>query len=351
MESLVQQFMDRYLSREEIAYRLPVSIPISQFWPAMEEARKKAAILLPLKAQNGQPFWFVINKTIEAQCDVVAEIARRSFVFDELSEQIMEEATIDEAVWSSVIEGAFTSKADAARIIRQDKMPANKSEQMIKNNYQALLYVAVGTCINLLLTCFGAYVLSRKGFRARHTIMFLISFTRFFGGGMISTFLVVKGIGLYDNFWAMVLPNAVNTWNLIIMRNGMSEIPDSMEESARIDGANDFQILFRIILPLSQATLAVMVLFYAVGHWNSWFNAMLYLRARPKYPLQLVLREILISNSVSSMTSGLPADTSAPIGESIKYATMMVATIPVLLIYPMLQKYFVKGVMVGAIKG
>ena len=173
----------------------------------------------------------------------------------------------------------------------------------------------------------------------------------FFGGGMISTFLVVKGIGLYDNFWAMVLPNAVNTWNLIIMRNGMSEIPDSMEESARIDGANDFQILFRIILPLSQATLAVMVLFYAVGHWNSWFNAMLYLRARPKYPLQLVLREILISNSVSSMTSSLPADTSAPIGESIKYATMMVATIPVLLIYPMLQKYFVKGVMVGAIKG
>lgn len=124
--------MDRYLSREEIAYRLPVSIPISQFWPAMEEARKKAAILLPLKAQNGQPFWFVINKTIEAQCDVVAEIAWRSFVFDELSEQIMEEATIDEAVWSSVIEGAFTSKTDAARIIRQDKMPANKSEQMIK---------------------------------------------------------------------------------------------------------------------------------------------------------------------------------------------------------------------------
>ena len=141
MESLVQQFMDRYLSREEIAYRLPVSMPISQFWPVMEGARKKAAISLPLKAQNGQPFWFVINKTIEAQCDAVAEIARRSFVFDELSEQIMEEATIDEAVWSSVIEGAFTSKADAARIIRQDKTPTNKSEQMVKNNYQALLYV------------------------------------------------------------------------------------------------------------------------------------------------------------------------------------------------------------------
>ena len=114
MEQLIQQFMDRYLSREEIAYRLPVSIPIGQFWPVMEEARKKNAISLPLKAQNGLPFWFVINKTIEAQCDAVAAIARRSFVFDELSEKTMEEATIDEAVWSSVIEGAFTSKAEAA---------------------------------------------------------------------------------------------------------------------------------------------------------------------------------------------------------------------------------------------
>ena len=141
MEQLIQQFMDRYLSREEIDYRLPVSIPIGQFWPVMEEARKKNAISLPLRAQNGLPFWFVINKTVEAQCDAVADIARQSFVFDELSEQAMEEATIDEAVWSSVIEGAFTSKAEAARIIRQNKSPANKSEQMVKNNYQALLYV------------------------------------------------------------------------------------------------------------------------------------------------------------------------------------------------------------------
>ena len=141
MEQLIQQFMDRYLSREEIAYRLPVSMPISQFWPVMEEARKKAAVFLPLKAKNGLPFWFVINKTIETQCDAVAAIARRSLVFDELSEQIMEEATIDEAVWSSVIEGAFTSKAEAAQLIRQDKKPTNQSEQMVKNNYRALLYV------------------------------------------------------------------------------------------------------------------------------------------------------------------------------------------------------------------
>ena len=141
MEQLIQQFMDRYLSREEIAYRLPLSIPIGQFWPVIEKVRKKNATSLPLKAQNGFPFWFVINKTIEAQCDAVAAIARRSFVFDELSEKTMEEATIDEAVWSSVIEGTFTSEAEAARIIRQNKSPSNKSEQMAKNNYQALLYV------------------------------------------------------------------------------------------------------------------------------------------------------------------------------------------------------------------
>lgn len=226
------------------------------------------------------------------------------------------------------------------------------TNRMIGIGYRnTLFYLLIGTSINLLLTCLGAYVLSRKSFSGRNVIMFMISLTMFFNGGMIPTFLIVKGIGMYDSFWSVLIPNAINTWNLILLRNGMSEIPDSMEESARIDGANDLQILFQIILPLSQAVMAVMVLFYAVGHWNSWFNAMLYLRTRDNFPLQLLLREILISNSTSSMTSGLPADSSAPIGESIKYATMMVATVPVLMIYPMLQKYFVKGVMVGAIKG
>lgn len=132
MEQLIQQFMDRYLSREEIAYRLPVSIPIGQFWPVIEDARKKSALSLPLKAQNELPFWFVINKTIEAQCNAVTAIGRRSFVFDELSEQTMEETTIDESVWFSVIKGAFTSKAEAARIIRQNKnQPTNPSKWSI----------------------------------------------------------------------------------------------------------------------------------------------------------------------------------------------------------------------------
>lgn len=141
MEQLVRQFMDRYMTREEIAYRLPVSLPIARFWPVMEEARKKAAVRLPLLTQDGEPFWFVVNKSVEEQCDAVARMARRSDLLDGLAPEVMEDATIDEAVWSSAIEGAFTSRAEAARIIRQDKTPASKSEQMVKNNYRALLYV------------------------------------------------------------------------------------------------------------------------------------------------------------------------------------------------------------------
>ena len=141
MEQLIKQFMDRYLTREEIAYRLPVSIPISQFWPLMDQARRNASIDLPLKTQGGENFRFVVNSTIEAQCDAVAAMARRSHLLDSLPAEIMEDATIDEAVWSSVIEGAFTSRAEAAKIIRQNKQPVNRSEQMIKNNYQAMLYV------------------------------------------------------------------------------------------------------------------------------------------------------------------------------------------------------------------
>ena len=141
MEELIQAFMDRYMTREEIAYRLPVTLPITKFWPEMEKARKAAAILLPLKNQSGEPFFFVCNKSIEEQCNTVAEMARKSYLLDALPSQIMEEATIDEAVWSSVIEGAFTSRQQAAKIIKQDKKPTNQSEQMVKNNYQAMLYV------------------------------------------------------------------------------------------------------------------------------------------------------------------------------------------------------------------
>ncbi len=214
-----------------------------------------------------------------------------------------------------------------------------------------IFYLTVGTSINIFLTSLGAYGLSRKNVLLKDYIMMGIAFTMLFNGGLIPTYLLVKDLHMIDTRWALVIPNAISAWNLIIMRTSFQAIPDSLEESARIDGANDFVILFKIILPLSTAVIAVMVLFYGVAHWNAWFNAAIYLRSRERYPLQLILREILIQNSTDSMMTGARADDRVPIGETIKYATIIVSTVPILAIYPLLQKYFMKGVMVGAIKG
>ena len=223
---------------------------------------------------------------------------------------------------------------------------------MIAIGYINTIFVVVfGLIVNLLITILGAYGLSRKDLYFKDAIMKTIVFTMFFSGGLIPLFLTVKELDLLDSRWALILPTAVNTFNLIIMRTNFMAIPDSLEESAKLDGANDFVLLFRIILPLSMPVIAVMILYYGVAHWNSWFSAMIYLKDRQLYPLQLVLREILISNSTQAMTMGAQAGDVEQIGESIKYATVMVATLPILFIYPFLQKYFVKGVMVGALKG
>ncbi|MES9143973.1 ABC transporter permease subunit, partial [Cutibacterium acnes] len=153
------------------------------------------------------------------------------------------------------------------------------------------------------------------------------------------------------NLFALIFPSAIITYNMIIMRTNFMSLPDSLEESAKLDGANDFVILFKIILPLSKAVVAVMVLYYGVHHWNAWFHAMIFLRDRSLYPLQLILREILINNSIESMMQSTSAIDSEQVSESLKYATIMVATLPILALYPFLQKYFVKGVMIGAVKG
>jgi putative aldouronate transport system permease protein len=223
---------------------------------------------------------------------------------------------------------------------------------MIIIGYQnTLFYVVAGTTINLLMTSLGAYGLSRRNVLLRNPIMFLIVFTLFFSGGLIPTYLLVANtLNMVDTPWAMILPPAINTWNLIVMRTGFQAVPEALEEAARMDGANDFTILFRIVLPLSLPVVAVMVLFYGVYHWNAYFNAMIYLRTRELYPLQLVLREVLIGNSTSMMTTGVSTRDAMPIGETIKYAVIVVATAPILLIYPFLQRYFVKGVLIGALK-
>lgn len=222
---------------------------------------------------------------------------------------------------------------------------------MIFTGYgNTIFYVLVGTALNLVLTSFAAYALSRKTFLFKKVIMLGIVFTMFFSGGLIPIYIIVKDIGLYNSRLALILPGAMSAWNMIIMRTSFMELPDSLEESAKIDGANDFTVLFRIVIPLSKAVIAVMVLFYGVGHWNAWFNAMIYLKERAKYPLQLVLREILIMNSTESMLSG-GDNYGTSMDVIVKYACIIVATVPILCLYPFLQKYFVKGVMIGAVKG
>lgn len=225
-----------------------------------------------------------------------------------------------------------------------------KNSMIVSGYVTTLIVLCVGVPLNILLTSFGAYFLSRKEIMLSKAVMIIIMITMFFSGGMIPFYLVVKGLGLYDNILALILPSAIATFNLIIMKTSFQGIPVSLVESSKIDGANDLVVLFRIIMPLSGPVIAVLILYYAVGHWNSWFNAMLFMQTRSKYPLQLVLREILIQNDVNSMTTGYSQLDQIGISEGLKYAVIVTATLPVLAIYPFLQKYFVKGVMVGAVK-
>ena len=211
-----------------------------------------------------------------------------------------------------------------------------------------IFYVVMGTAINMLLSTMGAYALSRKNYMFKKVVTMGIVFTMYFSGGLIPNYLLVRGLGLYNSRWALLLPGAIATWNLIVMKTSFQNIPESLEESAKIDGANDFTILFRIFIPVAKATMSVMILFYAVGHWNSWFNAMIYLQDRDLRPLQLFLREILISNSTSG---NIQTDSDVYfLEEVIKYATIIVSTVPILFAYPFAQKYFVTGVMLGSLK-
>ncbi len=213
-----------------------------------------------------------------------------------------------------------------------------------------VFYTIAGTCVNIFMTTFGAYPLSRKRFYGRSLFSFMIVFTMLFNGGLIPTFLVVKSFNLVDTVWAMILPGAVSTWYLMLMRNFFASIPAEIEESALIDGCNEFQTLFQIIIPLSTASIATISLFYAVGHWNSFFPALIYLRSDRLYPLQIILRNIVIQNQTNDMLDISDSNRDI-VSESIKYSTIMVATLPILTVYPFIQKYFVKGVMVGSVKG
>jgi len=214
-----------------------------------------------------------------------------------------------------------------------------------------LFVVVAGTSLSLLLTTLGGYVLSRKMVLWGKAIVLFILFTMFIRGGMIPFFLVVRGVGLYDSRLAMIIPYAISTYNMIIMRTYFAGIPDAIEESAKVDGAKDFTVLFKIIVPMSMPIIAVTILLYGVNYWNSWFSAVMFIRKRELFPLQLILREVLIQNNYDSMTRGVSMSNTEQVGLTVKYATIIVSTVPVLLIYPFLQKYFVKGIMIGALKG
>ncbi len=213
-----------------------------------------------------------------------------------------------------------------------------------------LFYVLAGTGLNLVFTILLAYGLSRRHLRGTGIFMKLVTFTMFFQGGMLPSYILVQKLGLIGTVWAVILPGLISTYNLIILRTSFRAIPESLEEAAKVEGAGEFTIMTRIVIPLSVPTIMIMVLYYGVGHWNSWFNASLYLTDRSMYPLQLVLREILVVNTLDSMSVGASAQDKVSAEQTIKYATIVVATLPILCIYPFLQKYFVKGMMIGAIK-
>lgn len=227
------------------------------------------------------------------------------------------------------------------------------SNPNIFTGYRVTLFVVItGTVLSVMATAIGAFLITRRDFKIRKIMSYMMVFTMYFSGGMIPTYLMVyKWLHLGDSLWALILPVLISTYNLLIMKANFEALPPSLEEAAKIDGANDILILFRIVLPLSLPVIAVMFLYYGVSYWNSWFTAMMYMRDRNKFPLQLILREILLSNDTTAMDAGGSAGDKYAIGESIKYSTIVVATVPILCLYPFIQKYFVKGVMVGAVKG
>lgn len=227
----------------------------------------------------------------------------------------------------------------------------SKNKMVLYGYANTLFVVGIATTINIVMTTIGAYILSRKNVMLRKALMIYIMITMYFSGGIIPCYLNIRNLGLYDSLWSLILPAAINTYNLIIMKTSFDAVPDSLTEAATIDGAGHATIMFRVILPLAKATVAVMVLYYGVTHWNSWFTAAMYIQDRYKYPLQLVLREILIQNDTSAMMQGGSVNDTSNIAETIKYAVIVVSTLPILCIYPLLQKYFAKGALVGAVKG
>ena len=226
-----------------------------------------------------------------------------------------------------------------------------QNNSILRAYANTILVVTAATLLGLFLTILAAYVMSVRGLYWKKPINFLVTFTMIFNGGLIPTYMVVRNLKLMDTYWALIIPGCCVSYNIIIMRTSFSEVPDAITEAATIDGAGHFRILFQIVLPVSKAIIAVIVLFYAIQHWNAWFNASIYLRDRQLFPLQLVLREIVLNSSENSIVADADANTVDIFRPLIKYCSIMVSIIPMMVIYPFVQKYFVTGVMIGSVKG
>ncbi|WP_320128897.1 carbohydrate ABC transporter permease [uncultured Sphaerochaeta sp.] len=232
---------------------------------------------------------------------------------------------------------------DAYKIVFQN-------EKIWRSYMNTITYTTVGTLINVLMTTLCAYPLARKDLFGRKAWTFFFTLTMFVSGGMIPLYLVIMQLHLINTMWAIVLPPAISTYNMIVMRTSFEGIPISLTESAYLDGANDIQILSKIIIPLSKPILATMTLFYAVAHWNSFFPAMLYLNEQSKYPVQVLMRDIVIAGDMTSDSGDIASNVNI-LATNYKYAVIVISIIPILLVYPLLQRHFTKGVMVGAVKG
>lgn len=264
----------------------------------------------------------------------------------------------------NVVTTSVVSQAEYARrgafVLIPEKLDFTAYELLLSsgsniwNGYKNTIFVVViGTACNMLITVPMAYALSKKDLKGRVLIMGMILFTMLFNGGMIPSYMLVSGMGLINSRWSLILPGLVSAWNLIILRNFFYAIPDSLKEAAYIDGAGQWRVLLQIIIPVSKASLATISLFYAVGHWNSWFAAVLYITDSKLLPVQNILRNILASTSaLADLDPSLYTEMETlPSTNAMQSATILVATLPMLLAYPFIQKYFVKGVMVGSIKG
>jgi len=226
-----------------------------------------------------------------------------------------------------------------------------RDDTVIRSLFNSILYTSVGTAINLVLSTLCAYPLSRRDFSGRKWLTLYVAITMFFQGGLIPLYLVVLQLGLLDTMWAIVLVPGINAFYMFIMRTYFQGQPTALHEAAIIDGANDIQILARIVVPLAKPIMATMLLFYAVQHWNSFFHALIFLTEKARYPLQLILRSVVVESTFEQMNDIGAATDFMVLEKTIRFSVIMVSTLPILLVYPFLQKYFVKGVMIGALKG